>query len=65
MCGSRGPSMEGVCFHTTVQTALAYTTYRLRPLEPNLRTVLVLSEGIVCAHSKGHNPSNRINLQSP
>ena len=54
-----------LCFQTTVPTALAYTTYRLRPLEPNLRTVLALSKDIVCAHSNGHMPSNRINLQSP
>ena len=36
------------CFQTTVPTALAYTPYRLRPLRPNLRTVLALSMGIVC-----------------
>ena len=33
-----------LCFQTTVQTALAYTPYRLRPLEPNLMTVLALSK---------------------
>lgn len=54
-----------LCFQTTVQTALAYTPYRLRPLEPNLTTVLALSKGIVCAHSNGHNPTKMINLQSP
>ena len=32
-----------LCFQTTVQTALAYTPYRLRRLEPNLTTVLCLS----------------------
>lgn len=54
-----------LCFQTTVQTALAYTPYRLRPLEPNLTTVLALSKGIVCAHSNGHNPTKRINIQRP
>ena len=54
-----------LCFQTTVQTALAYTPYRLRPLEPNLMTVLALSKGIVCAHSNGCNHTNRIILQSP
>ena len=54
-----------LCFQTTVQTAVAYTSYRLSPLEPNLTTVLALSKGIVCAHSNGHNPIIRINLQCP
>ena len=54
-----------LCFQTTVQTALAYTPYRLMPLEPNLTTVFALSKGIVCAHSEGQSPTNRINLQSP
>ena len=45
-----------LCFQTTVQTALAYTPYRLRPLEPNLTTVLALSKGIVSAHSNDCNP---------
>ena len=54
-----------LCFQTTEQTALAYTPYRLRPLKPNLTTVLSLSKGIVCAHSNSHKPTNRINLQRP
>ena len=54
-----------LCFQTTVQTALAYTPNRLRPLDPNMMTVLGLSKGIVFAQSNGHIPINRINLQSP
>ena len=54
-----------LCFQTTVQTAVAYISYRLRPLEPNLTTVIALSKGVVSAHSKGQNPTKSINLQSP
>ena len=53
-----------LCFQTTVLTALAYTPYSLRPLRPNLKTVLALSKGIVCAHSNGHNATKRINIQN-
>ena len=51
-----------LCFQTTVQTALAYTPYRLRPLEPYVTIVLALSKRIVFAHCNGHNPTKRINL---
>ena len=54
-----------LCFQTTGQTALAYIPYRLRPLEPNLTTVIAHSKIIVCAHSNGHNPTKSINLQIP